>query len=61
VLISYVLRLIPDEAAQGRIVGEVESVSTGHAGPIRDVTELIELIRSDQHRDVPPPRVSEES
>jgi hypothetical protein len=60
VLISYVLRLIPGEAAEGRIVGEVESVSTGHAGAVRDVTELVELIKSAQHRDVPTPRLPEE-
>jgi hypothetical protein len=60
VLISYVLRLIPGEAAEGRIVGEIESVSTGQADAVRDVAELVELIRADQHRLVPAPQSSED-
>jgi hypothetical protein len=41
VLASYVLRLVPEELADGRFVGEVEDVATGVHSIIRDVDELV--------------------
>jgi hypothetical protein len=48
VLVSYVLRLVSSEAAQGRLVGEVEDVRTGHTRPIRGAHELAEVVREAQ-------------
>lgn len=47
-LVSYVLRLVSSEAAQGRLVGEVEDVRTGQTRPIRGVHELAEVVRETQ-------------
>lgn len=53
-LASYVLRLVPDEAAAGRVVGEIEAVRTGQITTVRDVSDLIAVI-SGEHRPIPPP------
>lgn len=47
-LISYVLRLVPTAAAEGRIVGEVEVVASGRVQTIRSVDELLVLVREEQ-------------
>lgn len=59
-LVPYVLRLVPSEAADGRLVGEVEAVRSGEVTTVHDVTELVALIKADQHRVVPMPARSEE-
>jgi hypothetical protein len=41
VLVSYVVRLVPEELSHGRFVGEVEDVATGVQRRIRDVQELV--------------------
>jgi hypothetical protein len=41
VLLSYVLRVIPEELRSGRLVGDVEAVRTGEHQAIRDVEELV--------------------
>jgi hypothetical protein len=53
VLTSYLLRLVPSAAADGRIVGELESVLTGQIRTVHDTDELIALVRSDQHQSTP--------
>ncbi len=57
-LVSYVLRLVPEAAAEGRLVGELEAVLSGTVSTVHDVGELVELIRSDLVRqesgDTPP-------
>lgn len=39
-LVSYVMRLIASEAAEGRLVGEVEDVRTGRIRLFRGSAEL---------------------
>ena len=58
-LASYLLRLVPSAAADGRIVGELESVLTGQIRTVHDTDELIALIRSDQDRPAPSDRPEE--
>jgi hypothetical protein len=41
VLVSYVVRLVPEELAHGRFVGEVEDVTTGIQRRIKDVDEFV--------------------
>jgi hypothetical protein len=48
VLVPYLLRLVPAEAAGGRIVGELESINSGRITTVHDVDELVALIRADQ-------------
>lgn len=43
VLVSFVLRLRPDQLALGRIVGQIEDVASGHSCGLRDVAELVEF------------------
>lgn len=50
VLISFVLRLVPAAAVEGRIVGEVESVDSGRTQTIRSVDELVALVQDEQRR-----------
>ena len=42
-LVSFVLRLRPDQLAYGRVVGEVEDVESGRQQGLRDVWELVEF------------------
>lgn len=44
VLISFVLRLVPEELAEGRLTGEVEAVHTGRRALVSNVAGLGELI-----------------
>lgn len=57
-LISYVLRLVGSEAAEGRLVGEVEDVRSGRLRRIRDVDDLVAAIRDGQ-ADAPVPALPE--
>lgn len=43
VLISFVLRLRPDQLALGQLVGEVEDVESGRQQGLRSVMELLEF------------------
>lgn len=49
-LVSYVLRLVSDAAAEGRLVGEVEAVLSGTVSTVHDVDELVQIIKVDQLR-----------
>jgi hypothetical protein len=44
VLISFVLRLVPEELAEGRLAGEIEAVHTGERALVSGVADLGELI-----------------
>lgn len=44
-LVSFVLRLRPDQLALGRLVGEVEDVESGRQQGLRDLAELVEFCR----------------
>jgi hypothetical protein len=41
VLVSYVLRLVDKELANGRVVGEVEAVGTGEHRAVGNIEELV--------------------
>ncbi len=41
VLVSYVVRLVDDQLAAGRFVGEVEAVATGQRQEIRGIDDLL--------------------
>ncbi len=41
VLVSYVVRLVAEELAEGRLVGDVEAVVTGERKAIRGPEELL--------------------
>jgi hypothetical protein len=43
VLVSFVLRLRPDQLALGRVVGEVEDVLSGRLRSVRDISDLVEF------------------
>ncbi|WP_310961879.1 hypothetical protein [Nocardioides terrisoli] len=51
-LVSYVLRLVASEAAQGRLVGEVEDVQSGEIRVIRGAGELAAVVRASQRAGV---------
>ena len=59
VLISFVLRLVPAAAAEGRIVGEIESVDSGRTRTIRSVEELVALVQDEQRHSQGRARTSE--
>jgi hypothetical protein len=40
-LASYVLRLVPEELADGRLVGDIEVVSTGERRAVHGLDELL--------------------
>ena len=40
----YVLRLRPEDLAEGRIVGQAEHVASGDNAPIRSADELVDLL-----------------
>lgn len=44
VLSVYVIRLVTDELADGRIVGEVEDVESGGSQIIRNAEELVRFL-----------------
>ena len=44
-LATFVLRLVPDALAEGRIVGVVEEVETGRRAVVRDLDELRAFLR----------------
>jgi hypothetical protein len=48
VLASYVLRVVPAAAAEGRLVGEVESVASGESRTIRDIADLVAFVAVEQ-------------
>lgn len=54
-LVSYVLRLVPDELADGRLIGEVEAVGTGERRAIHGMDELMGFCR-ESYRATDPPR-----
>ena len=39
-LVSYVLRLVPEELAAGRLIGEVEAVASGERRAVHGAAEL---------------------
>jgi len=41
VVVSYVLRLISEELAEGRLVGDVEAVATGQHRAVNGAEELL--------------------
>lgn len=43
--LTFVVRLVAGHAASGRLVGHVEIVRTGEIVPVRDVADLVELVR----------------
>jgi len=43
--LSYVLRLVPDELADGHLVGEVESVLDGAMGAVHSSEDLVAFCR----------------
>ena len=43
-LISYVLRLRPDALAKGRLVGEIEAVTTRERSSVRTVDQVADFI-----------------
>ena len=45
VFVAFVLRVLPDELASGRVVGEVEVVETGEHIVIRSVEELCAVMQ----------------
>jgi hypothetical protein len=44
-VLTVVVRLAADHAADGRMVGQVEIVRTGERVTVRDTDELIEVLR----------------
>jgi hypothetical protein len=44
VFVSYVLRLRSNYLAEGKFVGEVEGVATGHRFPVRSVEQLVAFV-----------------
>jgi hypothetical protein len=44
VLVSYVLRLVPDALASGQLSGQVEEVESGVTAVFRDVDELVRIL-----------------
>ena len=47
-LASYVLRVVADEAVEGRLVGELEDVRTGLTWVFRNGDELAAVVRDCQ-------------
>ena len=45
VLVSFVLRLVPDELAQGRLVGQIVAVGSGTEKPVKSADDLVEFCR----------------
>lgn len=45
--ISVVLRLVDDELAEGRLVGEAQLVESGHVAVFRSLEELLAILRPD--------------
>lgn len=43
--LSYVLRLVPEDLADGRLVGEVEAVLDGSRGAVRGAEDLVAFCR----------------
>ena len=43
VLVSFVLRLVPDELAQGRLVGQIVAVGSGTEKPVKSADDLVEF------------------
>ena len=54
-LVSYVIRLVSEELAEGRIVGDAEAVATGERKAIRGPDELLAFCMNTlEHSEVPP-------
>lgn len=45
-LVSYVVRLVTEALEEGRVAGEVQSVTTGERQAVRDSEELIAVLLS---------------
>jgi hypothetical protein len=45
VLVSFVLRLVPDELAHGRLVGQVVAAGSGAGTPVKSADDLTEFCR----------------
>jgi hypothetical protein len=46
VVLSFVLHLLEEELAEGRVVGRIEDVASDDVAAVRDVDELLEFLRS---------------
>ena len=44
-LVSFVLRLVPDELAEGRLVGQVVAIGSGNEQPVTSADDLVEFCR----------------
>lgn len=44
--VTVILRLVPDAAREGRIAGRLEIVDTGESLPIRQLSDLVEIVRA---------------
>jgi hypothetical protein len=44
-LASFVLRLVPDELAEGRLVGQVVAIGSGNEQPVTSADDLVEFCR----------------
>lgn len=45
VLLSFVLRLVPDALASGRLVGQVENVASGERAVVRSSDDLLTFVQ----------------
>jgi hypothetical protein len=45
-LTSFVLRLVPDELAKGRLVGQVVAVGSGAEKAVKSADDLVEFCRT---------------
>ena len=52
--VSLVLRLLTEAADRGALVGHAEVVDTGEIVPVRDVADLVRLVRRVGHDEVEP-------
>ena len=44
-LASYLLRVVPAEAAEGHVVGELEVIASGEVHTVRSVADLVDVLR----------------
>lgn len=43
--VTVILRLVPEAAREGRIAGRLEIVDTGESLSIREMSDLVEIVR----------------
>ena len=55
-LLSYVLRLVPEALAQGRFAGTVQVIATGRTVPFASVEELLVVLMPRPRDGADPPR-----